>query len=76
MEGKGPGAVAARALAAGKQVHVFAGRIVCPERPDSGRARLSLHAITPADTPLNRALREGAPNLAATARRVFAQRDA
>ena len=78
LEGKGPGAIAARALALGKEVHVFAGQIGCPKRPGFGsrrvdRAGLSLHAITPDGVPLDRALREGAQNLASAVRRVFEQ---
>ena len=58
LTGKGPGAVAARALALGKPVHVFAGAVsmLAP------RTHLTLHAITPADTPLEQALR-AAPDL-------------
>ncbi|MEJ1974048.1 MAG: glycerate kinase [Lacunisphaera sp.] len=43
LEGKGPGAVVARALALGKTVHVFAGQMAVAPRP-----KLALHAITPA----------------------------
>lgn len=64
LEGKGPGAVAARALALGKPVHVFAGQVTA-----AGRPGLHLHAITPAGMPLAQALRE-APEL--LARRVAA----
>lgn len=66
LEGKGPGAVAARALQLGKSVHVFAGQVTAANRP-----RLELHAITPAHTPLAQALREAQANLGATVRRVF-----
>jgi glycerate kinase len=68
LEGKGPGAVAARALALGKTVHVFAGQVAAPARPG-----LALHAITPPGTPLAQALREAPANLTAAARRVFAR---
>ena len=53
LTGKGPGAVAARALALGKPVHVFAGAVstLAP------RDQLTLHAITPPGTPLPDALR-------------------
>ena len=68
LEGKGPGAVAARALALGKTVHVFAGQIAAASRPG-----LTLHAITPPGTPLGQALRGAPANLAAAARRVFAR---
>jgi glycerate kinase len=66
LEGKGPGAVAARALALDKTVHVFAGQVSAPMRPG-----LALHAITPPGTPLAQALREAPRNLAATAGRMF-----
>lgn len=59
LEGKGPGAVAARALALGKQVHVFAGRATVARPP----ARLTVHSITPDGTPLEQALRDAAENL-------------
>jgi glycerate kinase len=61
LSGKGPGAVAARALALGKQVHVFAGAVTA-----TARDRLALHAITPPGTPLAEALRAASSNLAAT----------
>ena len=52
--GKGPGAIAARALALGKPVRVFAGQVDLPPGPaDPG---LVFHAITPAGTPLPQAL--------------------
>lgn len=66
LEGKGPGAVAVRALALGKTVHVFAGQVTAAARPD-----LALHAITPVGVPLAQALREAPQNLTASARRVF-----
>lgn len=68
LEGKGPGAVAARALALGKKVHVFAGQVTASARPG-----LELHAITPAGTPLAQALREAPRNLAESARQVFSR---
>ncbi len=52
LQGKGPGAVAARALALGKQVHVFAGRTAVAHPPPG----LELHSITPEGTPLEEAL--------------------
>jgi glycerate kinase len=58
LTGKGPGAVAARALALGKPVHVFAGAVSTLKPRD----HLTLHAITPAGTPLAQALR-AAPEL-------------
>jgi glycerate kinase len=60
LSGKGPGAVAARARALGKRVHVFAGEVTA-----AACNGLVLHAITPAGTPLPQALREAAGNLAA-----------
>ena len=51
LEGKGPGAVAARALALGKPVHVFAGAASGPPRE-----HLTLHSISPAGMPLPQAL--------------------
>ncbi len=68
MHGKGPGTIAARALELGKCVHVFAGAVAA--RPPT--ERLSLHAITPPDMPLDRALREGPDNLGETVHDVFA----
>jgi glycerate kinase len=52
LSGKGPGAVAARALALGKAVHVFAGTVAL-SREIPG---LSCHAITPPGTSLGDAL--------------------
>ena len=60
LQGKGPGAVAARALALGKKVQVFAGSATVANPP----ANLSLHSITPAGTPLATALRDAPANLA------------
>ena len=68
LDGKGPGAVAARALALGKTVHVFAGQVTAAARPG-----LALHAITPAGVPLAQALRAASQNLTASARAVFAR---
>lgn len=59
LQGKGPGAVAARALSLGKQVHVFAGRATVAQPPE----RLSVHSITPDHTSLDQALRDAAANL-------------
>ncbi|MBL9187164.1 MAG: glycerate kinase [Opitutaceae bacterium] len=64
LQGKGPGAVAARALALGKKVHVFAGRASVARPP----AQLILHSITPDNVPLDQALREAAGNLTAAVR--------
>jgi glycerate kinase len=69
-EGKGPGAVAAQARALGKPLHLFAGQIgLAPER--AAEKGWHLHAITPAETPLPKALREAAANLAAAVQRSF-----
>ena len=67
LQGKGPGAVAARALALGKPVHVFAGRATAAQPP----AGLSLHSITPADVQLEQALPRAAQFLAASVRAAF-----
>jgi glycerate 2-kinase len=67
LSGKGPGAVAARALALGKPVHVFAGAV----QGDHARSGLTLHAITPAGTPLDEALRDAGTNLTAAVRASF-----
>ena len=66
LEGKGPGAVAARGLALGKRVHVFAGAVTVPPQEC-----LALHAITPAGTPLAQALRDTSANLTAAIRQAF-----
>ncbi len=60
LSGKGPGAVAARARALGKPVHVFAGQVTA-----AARDGLKLHPITPAGTPLPEALRDAGVNLTA-----------
>lgn len=67
LEGKGPGAVAARALALGKPVHVFAGAATATTAPPN----LILHSITPADLPLERALPQGALLLARAIRQAL-----
>jgi glycerate kinase len=74
LTGKGPGAIAARAIALGKHVHVFAGAVSVPAlgKADAPpRKNLTLHAITPAGTPLAQALRAAPENLAASVRRTF-----
>ncbi len=65
LTGKGPGAVAARALALGKPVHVFAGAVTASAPTP---AALSLHAITPAGLPLADALRTAPALLTAAVR--------
>jgi glycerate kinase len=67
LTGKGPGAVAARALALGKPVHVFAGAVTTL----AARPHLSLHAITPPGTPLADALRDAQSFLTTRVREVF-----
>jgi glycerate kinase len=66
LSGKGPGAVASRALALGKAVQVFAGGITAIPSPG-----LVLHAITPPGTPLAQALREAPANLTAAVQHAF-----
>jgi glycerate kinase len=67
LQGKGPGAVAARALALGKTVHVFAGHATATQPP----ARLAVHSITPSGLPLAAALPRAAEFLAASVRTTF-----
>jgi glycerate kinase len=67
LSGKGPGAVAARAVALGKPVRVFAGQVAIGGAAPAG---LHLHAITPAGLPLADALRT-APDLLAAAVRQY-----
>ena len=57
----------ARALSLGKSAQVFAGAV----RVEHGRPGLKLHAITPAGTPLDQALREAGANLIAAVRAAF-----
>jgi glycerate kinase len=64
LNGKGPGAVAARALALGKPVQVFAGQIQAANPPPG----LRLHAITPPGLPLADALKAAPDLLAASVR--------
>lgn len=64
LNGKGPGAVAARALALGKPVQVFAGQIQAAHPPPG----LRLHAITPPGLPLAEALKAAPDLLAASVR--------
>ena len=67
LQGKAPGAVVRRALELGKPVHVFAGAVDV-KTPPTG---LTLHAITPAGTPLADALAGAGGNLAAAVRAAF-----
>ena len=66
LSGKGPGAVAARGLALGKPVHVFAGQVTA-----APREHLSLHAITPVGMALEQALRSAAVNLTTAIQGAF-----
>lgn len=68
LEGKGPGAVVARALALGKPVHIFAGEVTTGANTAGG---LHAHAITPANTPLATALRDARLNLGRAMQRAF-----
>jgi glycerate kinase len=52
LQGKGPGALARRALELGKRVHVFAGQVRL-SHPVPG---LLTHSVTPAGMPLSDAL--------------------
>lgn len=67
LDGKGPGAVAARALALGKPVHVFAGQATAAQLPSG----LAVHRITPAGTSLDVALHTARQNLAAALGKTF-----
>lgn len=67
LDGKGPGAVAARALALGKKVHVFAGAATAKNPP----ANLTVHAITPPGVPLAEALPKASLYLAKAIREAF-----
>ncbi len=67
LSGKGPGAIARRALELGKKVHVFAGQVAVTEKP----AGLQLHAITPSSAELASALAGTEINLTAAVRRTF-----
>jgi glycerate kinase len=66
LNGKGPGALAARARALGKPTHIFAGAV--DAAPLAG---LKLHAITPPHLPLPTALGETPTRLAAGIAQAF-----
>jgi glycerate 2-kinase len=68
LSGKGPADLIARARAAGKPVHVFAGVVDSP-RPIEG---VTFHAITPEGTPQEQALAAGPQNLRAAVAKAFA----
>jgi glycerate kinase len=67
LSGKGPGAVAARARALGKVVHVFAGRLA----EGIACSGCELHAITPAGYSMDEAKREASTLLARTIQAVL-----
>jgi glycerate kinase len=68
-EGKGPGALASRARALGKVVHIFAGQVEGEQTPSESRVRF--HQITPHGVPLPQALREAEANLGAAVRHAL-----
>jgi glycerate kinase len=67
LEGKGPGAIAARARALGKPVHIFAGRLGAGATLEGA----GVHVITPGAMPEEAALRTAGENLARAVQRVF-----
>ena len=67
VQGKGPGSLVRAALALGKPVHVFAGRVDAEEAPG-----IRLHAITPRGVPLEQALAKAGPWLQESAAKAFA----
>lgn len=67
--GKGPGAIARRAVALGKEVHVFAGRVDVPADP-----AMTLHAITDEGVSLREALAGAQNNLSRAVETVFSRR--
>lgn len=62
LDGKGPGDLVRRALAAGKRVHVFAGAV------EGALPGAGLHSVTPAGQPLPAALAAARANLTAAVR--------
>jgi glycerate kinase len=67
LQGKGPGAIARRALDLGKEVHVFAGEV----RISAPVPGLSTHAITPPGLPLEEALASAPGFLFGSVKRAF-----
>jgi len=67
VQGKGPGSLVRAALALGKPVHVFAGRVDGVETPG-----MRLHEITPRGVPLEQALAKAGPWLEESAAAAFA----
>lgn len=72
LTGKGPGAIAARAAALGKAVHVFAGSVAAQPLASG----IVTHAVTPPRTDLPTALREARLNLSNAVIRTFQPPDA
>jgi glycerate kinase len=70
LEGKGPGEVVRRALALGKPVHVFAGRVDLHAAPGA-----VCHAVTPPGIAEGTALRHGAEFLQLAVREAFSGLD-
>ncbi len=68
-DGKAAGGVITAAVAAGKPVHVFAGRVTDP----GDNPKILVHEITPTGTPRETALREAQHNLRAAVRAAFAR---
>lgn len=69
LSGKGPGAVARRALALGKPVHVFAGRVALSRQIPG----LSTHSVTPPGMELPEALSKAPALLFAAVRQTIAR---
>ena len=72
LQGKGPGALARQALAAGKQAHVFAGSI--GELEESIIPEDNLHAISPLGMPIADALASTRENLVRALRNEFSNK--
>lgn len=67
LQGKGPGALATRAIALGKRVYVFAGQVTATDLP----AGVTAHAISAPTLPLTEAFKQAPALLATTVRAVF-----
>jgi len=67
LQGKGPGSLVRAARAAGKPVHVFAGRVDAPETPG-----VRLHEISPRGESPEEALARAGERLRASVAAVFA----
>jgi glycerate kinase len=66
LQGKGPGSLVRAAVALGKPVHVFAGRVDAAETPG-----VTLHEVSPRDVPLAEALAKAGGWLRERAEAVF-----